>query len=113
MHLKTHNNPNPPNSNPETLLKQTCNIQKSNASSQKETYISRNHSHHDDEENNNNRKRRYHKNNNNSNKNINNKGKQTYASNQNPSGNSTTRKKIEKKIKKTLSFLRGKRERKY
>jgi hypothetical protein len=48
----------------------------------KKTYISRNRSHHDDEENNNNRKRRYHKNNNNSNKNINNKGKQNYASNQ-------------------------------
>jgi hypothetical protein len=42
-------------------------------------------------------RRRYHKNNNNnSTKNINNEGKQTYASNRNPSGSSTTRKKIEK-----------------
>jgi hypothetical protein len=53
MPLKTHNNPNPPNSESSNSSQTNLHIQKSNESSQKKTYISRNHSHHDDEGNNN------------------------------------------------------------
>jgi hypothetical protein len=88
MPLKTQNNPNP-----QTLLKQTCiSRNQMNLLKKKPTYPEITHvmmmrrtttTEREDTT----------KNNNNSTKNINNKGKQTYASNRNPSGSSTTRKK--------------------